>query len=176
MKHTVYEADLHSLCALQFLRPSRPVGFRVRWTWAAMWCCCVVRTRASRRPPTPGRSWSRCPNCPTMPCKVLNPCPWESRFAPHSRVNAQLLTPAVVWPLPFPVHRVCLWGDLTLSPNTLQNTATESIKIKMHSIYSTLSHCNLFIDLKEASSAHQDCIYLIKNTVKNVKLWNIFTI
>ncbi len=30
--------------------------------------------------------------------------------------------------------------------------------------------------LKEVSSAHQGCIYLIKNTGKTVKLWNIFTI
>ena len=30
--------------------------------------------------------------------------------------------------------------------------------------------------LKEVSSAHQGCIYLIKNTVKTVILWNIITI
>ncbi len=30
--------------------------------------------------------------------------------------------------------------------------------------------------MKEVSSAHQGCISLIKNTVKTVKLWNIFTI
>ncbi len=30
--------------------------------------------------------------------------------------------------------------------------------------------------LKEVSYAHQGCIYLIKNTVKTVILWNIITI
>ncbi len=34
----------------------------------------------------------------------------------------------------------------------------------------------IFNVLKEVSSAHKGCIYLIKNTIKSVKLWNIITI
>ncbi len=34
----------------------------------------------------------------------------------------------------------------------------------------------IFNVLKEVSSAHRGCIYLIKNTIKSVKLWNIITI
>ncbi len=30
--------------------------------------------------------------------------------------------------------------------------------------------------MKEASSAHQGCIYLIQNTVKTVKFWDIITV
>ncbi len=42
-------------------------------------------------------------------------------------------------------------------------------------MFKSLSSVRFFMLLK-VSSAHQGCIYLIKNTVKRVKLWNIITI
>ncbi len=68
------------------------------------------------------------------------------------------------------------WIHLYHNFKNIQDRPTVSFEDILLFTYAYTGIQKYFFFLKEISSAHQGCIYLIKNTAKTVILWNIITV